>query len=75
MSLVWAAQDTDVVEIDHITTKVQGGGEELGNKCLLHQHCHDDRHAGHADGISDKDHIIEEPDEEFMSGFEAEQRR
>jgi RNA-directed DNA polymerase len=56
-------QDTDVVEIDHITPKAQGGGEELRNKCLLHRHCHDDRHAERANGISDKDCIIEEPDE------------
>ncbi|WP_269822462.1 HNH endonuclease [Dictyobacter vulcani] len=56
-------QDTDVIEIDHITPREQGGGEELGNKCLLHRHCHDDRHAERAKGISDNDHIIEEPDE------------
>jgi RNA-directed DNA polymerase len=56
-------QDTDVIEIDHITPREQGGGEEVGNKCLLHRHCHDDRHAQRAKGISDNDHIIEEPDE------------
>jgi RNA-directed DNA polymerase len=38
-------QDTDVIEIDHITPKSEGGGEELSNKFLLHRHCHDERHA------------------------------
>jgi RNA-directed DNA polymerase len=55
-------QDTDVLEIDHITPKSQGGGEELSNKCLLHRHCHDERHALRVNGICDKDPIIEEPD-------------
>ena len=55
-------QDTDVIEIDHITPKSEGGGEELRNKFLLHRHCHDERHAKRVKGISDKDPIIEEPD-------------
>ncbi len=55
-------QDTDVIEIDHITPRNEGGGEELSNKCLLHRHCHDERHAKRANGISAKDPIIEEPD-------------
>ena len=55
-------QDTDVIEIDHITPKSEGGGEELSNRCLLHRHCHDVRHAKRVNGISDKDPIIEEPD-------------
>jgi RNA-directed DNA polymerase len=54
-------QDTDVIEIDHITPKSEGGGEELSNKCLLHRHCHDERHARRVTGISAKDPIIEEP--------------
>jgi hypothetical protein len=28
---------------------------------LLHRHCHDERHAQRATGISDKDPVIEEP--------------
>lgn len=56
-------RDTDAIEIDHLTPKSEGGGEELNNKCLLHRHCHDERHARLATGISDKDPIIEEPDE------------
>ncbi len=55
-------QDTDVIEIDHITPKSEGGGEELSNKFLLHRHCHDERHAKRAKGICAKDPIIEEPD-------------
>ena len=54
--------DTDIIEIDHIAPKFFGGGEELSNKCLLHRHCHDERHARLAAGIRDKDPIIEEPD-------------
>jgi hypothetical protein len=48
--------------IDHITPKSEGGGEELSNKCLLHRHCHDERHARRVNGICAKDPIIEEPD-------------
>lgn len=54
----------DKIEIDHITPKSQGGGEELSNKFALHRHCHDQRHALHAKtSIHDKDHVIEEPDD------------
>ncbi len=55
-------QDTDVIEIDHITPKSEGGREELSNKFLLHLHCHDKRHARCVTGVSNKDPIIEEPD-------------
>ena len=54
-------QDGDSVEIDHITPKSEGGGEELSNKCALHRHCHDQRHAKRANGAYDKGHITEEP--------------
>jgi 5-methylcytosine-specific restriction endonuclease McrA len=37
--------DGDLIEIDHITPKSEGGGEELSNKFTLHRHCHDARHA------------------------------
>ena len=40
-------RDEDQIEIDHITPKSEGGGEELSNKCALHRHCHDQRHAKH----------------------------
>ena len=54
-------QDGDLVEIDHITPKSEGGGEELSNKFALHRHCHDQRHATRVNGTSDKGHIAEEP--------------
>jgi len=40
-------RDEDHIDIDHITPKSEGGGEELSNKCALHRHCHDQRHAKH----------------------------
>jgi RNA-directed DNA polymerase len=54
-------KDEDIVEIDHITPRSFGGGEELSNKCVLHRHCHDQRHAQREDGTHDKGHVIEEP--------------
>ena len=54
-------QDGDMVEIDHITPKSFGGGEGLSNKCVLHRHCHDQRHARRDTGTYDKGHIAEEP--------------
>jgi RNA-directed DNA polymerase len=41
-------RDEDLIEIDHITPKGEGGGEELSNKLALHRHCHDQRHAKRA---------------------------
>jgi RNA-directed DNA polymerase len=52
----------DQIEIDHITPKSEGGGEELSNKFALHRHCHDQRHGTHSKG-----HMIEEPSEEKSS--------
>lgn len=40
-------REEDQIEIDHITPRSEGGGEELSNKCVLHRHCHDQRHAKH----------------------------
>ncbi len=54
-------QDGDIIEIDHILPTSVGGGEELSNKCALHRHCHDQRHAQRVDGTSDKGHPSEEP--------------
>ncbi|WP_236031875.1 HNH endonuclease [Ktedonospora formicarum] len=50
--------DMDVIEIDHITPRSEGGGEALSNKCLLHRHCHDERHIKRVNGISVKDPSI-----------------
>ncbi|HEU5380062.1 MAG TPA: group II intron reverse transcriptase/maturase [Ktedonobacteraceae bacterium] len=55
-------RDNDLIEVDHITPKSQGGGEELSNKFALHRHCHDERHAKRVAGTSDKGQIVEEPD-------------
>src|SRR5712692_9449585 len=43
-------QDGDLIEVDHITPRSQGGGEELSNKFALHRHCHDQRHTKQAEG-------------------------
>ena len=53
--------DKDIREIDHITPRSLGGGEELSNKCVLHRHCHDQRHAQRVSSTHDKGHVIEEP--------------
>ncbi len=45
-------RDDDCIEIDHITPRSEGGGEELSNKFALHRHCHDQRHAKHNGGIN-----------------------
>jgi RNA-directed DNA polymerase len=55
-------REGDQIEIDHITPKSEGGGEELSNKFALHRHCHDQRHGTH-----NKGHMIEEPSEEKSS--------
>ena len=48
-------REEDHIEIDHITPKSEGGGEEFSNKAALHRHCHDQRHARHAtECINDK---------------------
>lgn len=60
-------QDQDIIEIDHLTPKSQGGGEILSNKCALHRHCHDQRHAQCAVGTYDKGRITEEPDDANVS--------
>jgi RNA-directed DNA polymerase len=60
-------QDGDHIEIDHITPKSHGGGEDLSNKCALHQHCHDARHAQRDIGASDNGSVPEEPYEVKVS--------
>ena len=60
-------QEGDIIEIDHITPRGQGGGEALSNKCALHRHCHDQRHAQRVNGTHDKSQITEEPDDANVS--------
>lgn len=38
-------QPEECIEIDHIQPRSQGGSEKIENKCALHRHCHDIRHA------------------------------
>ncbi len=66
----WCAllfQGGDIIEIDHITPRSQGGGEELSNKCALHRHYHDQRHVRRVNGTHDKGQITEEPDDANVS--------
>ncbi|MBD2572017.1 HNH endonuclease [Arthrospira platensis FACHB-971] len=44
----WCGQfftPTDLVEVDHIVPRSQGGKDEYKNLQLLHRHCHDDKTA------------------------------
>ncbi len=65
--------DEDLIEIDHITPKSEGGGEELSNKLALHRHCHDEKHTKtskewkYAAGTYNKGHTLEEPCEVKIS--------
>ena len=57
-------RDGDLIEIDHITPRSQGGKDERANLVALHRHCHDQRHATlYGGGIHDKDRPAEELDE------------
>jgi RNA-directed DNA polymerase len=38
-------KDGDLLEIDHIQPRSQGGADRIDNIWLLHLHCHDERHA------------------------------
>jgi RNA-directed DNA polymerase len=67
-------KDGDVIEVDHIIPRRLGGDDRLTNFQLLHRHCHDQKTAQDGSnqartnqGISDKDHLIEEPDEANVS--------
>jgi len=60
-------EDADCIEIDHITPKSCGGSEELSNKCALHRHCHDARHATKTSVPMTKGSVIEEPYEVKVS--------
>ena len=64
-------QEGDLIEIDHITPRSEGGTDELSNLFALHRHCHDQRHAKeHERGTHNRSHQAEEPDEleTLMSG-------
>ena len=38
-------RENDVLEVDHIIPKSQGGKDEYKNLQLLHRHCHDSKTA------------------------------
>ena len=52
-------RDEDVIEVDHILPRFQGGKDNYRNYQLLHRHCHDIKTK--RDGTYDKSQIIEEP--------------
>lgn len=52
-------RDRDVIEVDHILPRSQGGKDAYENYQLLHRHCHDIKTK--RDGTNDKSQIIEEP--------------
>jgi RNA-directed DNA polymerase len=60
-------KDGDLLEVDHIIPKSQGGKNTYKNMQLLHRHCHDQKplkeKSLEARGTHDKGQIIEEPDE------------
>ena len=67
-------RDGDVAETDHIIPKSLGGDDRLMNLQLLHRHCHDQKTAQDGSnqvrasrGVTDKDHLTEEPDDEKSS--------
>jgi RNA-directed DNA polymerase len=60
-------KDGDLLEVDHIVPKAQGGKDTYANMQLLHRHCHDQKppqgKSPEARGTHDKSQAIEEPDE------------
>jgi RNA-directed DNA polymerase len=67
-------QDGEVIDADHIIPKSLGGDDRLMNLQLLHRHCHDQKtaqdgsnQARGGQGIHDKDHLAEEPDDRKRS--------
>jgi len=60
-------QDGDLLEVDHIIPKSQGGRDTYKNMQLLHRHCHDQKplkeKSLEARSTYDKSQTIEEPDE------------
>jgi RNA-directed DNA polymerase len=57
-------KSTDLVEVDHIKPRVEGGKDTYENLQLLHRHCHQVKSAiERKTRINDNDWITEEPDE------------
>jgi RNA-directed DNA polymerase len=65
----------DVMEIDHIKPKSQGGKDQYDNFQLLHRHCHDTKTASDGSyGACVKSLVKEEPDEVKVSSPVLNQR-
>jgi RNA-directed DNA polymerase len=64
-------KDGDLLEVDHIIPKSQGGMDTYNNMQLLHRHCHDQKpykeNSSVVRGTHDKSQVIEEPDEVNVS--------
>ena len=67
-------KDGDLVEADHIIPRHLGGDNRLMNLQLLHRHCHDQKtaqdgsnQAQMSPGITDNDHLTQEPDDGKLS--------
>lgn len=56
-------READLLEVDHIIPRKQGGKDAYFNWQLLHRHCHDRKTAGDRQGMYDKHHQTEERNE------------
>ncbi|NER39935.1 MAG: HNH endonuclease [Oscillatoria sp. SIO1A7] len=45
----------DLIEVDHIIPRSQGGSDKYDNLQLLHRHCHDVKTAQDSNGINNND--------------------
>ncbi|MBC1242057.1 group II intron reverse transcriptase/maturase [Nostoc sp. 2RC] len=59
--------DNDLMEVDHIIPKSQGGKNEYNNFQILHRHCHDRKTNHELQGTYDRSHTTEEPDDAKVS--------
>jgi RNA-directed DNA polymerase len=64
-------RDGDSLEVHHVIRPAEGGTNEDGNLQVVHVHCHDHltarQRVSRRKGITDNDHITEEPDEVNVS--------
>ena len=62
-------REGDVLEVDHIIPRINGGKDQYNNLQILHKHCHDRKTTGDGSvgSTHDKRQIIEEPDEVKVS--------
>ena len=63
-------KDGDLLEVDHIKPRRNGGKDTKDNRQLLHRHCHDTKTANDDKAVrstNDNSQIIEEPYEAKVS--------